>query len=102
MRARFSKTSISLKRWLVAAFMFIFLVIILSIEISPFGYLAEVGKPSKKTVIAPRTVQYVDKTKTREQQDVAAAAVPPGLRRAPLGPLSHPRAVHCLGPQDPT
>ena len=75
MRARFSKTSISLRRWLVAAFILVFLVIIMSIEISPFGYLVEVGKPSKKTIIAPRTVQYVDKAKTREQQDVAAAAV---------------------------
>ncbi len=75
MRARFSHTPISLRRWLVAALILVFLVIIMSIEISPFGYLVEVGKPSKKTIIAPRTVQYVDKAKTREQQDVAAAAV---------------------------
>src|SRR5450756_2228250 len=60
MRARFSKTSVSFRRRLVAAVMFVFLVVIMSIEISPFGYLVEVGKPSKRTIIAPRTVQYVD------------------------------------------
>src|SRR5450756_1753595 len=75
MRARFSKTSVSFRRRLVAAVMFVFLVVIMSIEISPFGYLVEVGKPSKRTIIAPRTVQYVDKVKTSEQQDAAAAAV---------------------------
>ncbi|MCJ7744685.1 MAG: hypothetical protein MUP40_00145, partial [Actinobacteria bacterium] len=75
MRARFSKTSVSFRRRLVAAAMFAFLVVIMSIEISPFGYLVEVGKPSKRTIVAPRTVQYVDKVKTSEQQDAAAAAV---------------------------
>ena len=75
MRARFSKTSVSSRRRVVAAVIFVFLVVILSIEISPFGYLVEVGKTSKRTIIAPRTVQYVDRAKTREQQEAAAGIV---------------------------
>ncbi|MBK5091965.1 MAG: HDIG domain-containing protein [Actinobacteria bacterium] len=75
MRARLSKTSTSFRRWVVAAAIFVFLIVIMSIEIGPFGYLVEVGKPSTRTIIAPRTVQFVDKAKTREQQDAAAAVV---------------------------
>jgi hypothetical protein len=59
----------------VAAVIFVFLVIIMSLEISPFGYLVEVGKPSGKNIVAPRTVQYVDKAKTREQKEAAADSV---------------------------
>jgi hypothetical protein len=57
-RARFSKTSPSFRRCLVAGVILLFLVIIMSIELSSFGYLVAVGKPSSRTVGVPRTVQY--------------------------------------------
>lgn len=62
---------------MVFGFVFVALVLILSFEVSPFGYLPKAGKPSRKTVAAPRTVQYVDEAKTEQEQDAAAAAVEP-------------------------
>lgn len=74
-RARFVKTPLSFRRRLVAGIIFVVMVVMLSLEISPLGVLAEAGKPSKRTITAPRTVQFVDKAETKEQQDAAAAAV---------------------------
>lgn len=75
LRARARRLSLTQRRVIVALAMFALLVVILTVEISPFGSLVASGKPSPRTVIAPSTVQYVDKTRTREQQDAAAAAV---------------------------
>jgi cyclic-di-AMP phosphodiesterase PgpH len=75
LRARTRKLSLTQRRIIVASIMFVLLVVILSIEISPFGSLVDEGRPSPRTILAPRTVQYVDQAKTREAQDAAAAAV---------------------------
>jgi cyclic-di-AMP phosphodiesterase PgpH len=75
LRLRMRRMSLTQRRAIVACSIFIVLVIILSIEFSPFGSLIEQGKPSPRAILAPETVQYIDKTKTREQQDAAAAAV---------------------------
>jgi putative nucleotidyltransferase with HDIG domain len=75
LRTRVRRMPLGSRRTVVAASIFILLVLILSIEISPFGFLIEAGKPSPRAILAPTTVQYIDKAKTREQQDAAAAAV---------------------------
>lgn len=74
-RTRVRRMPLSQRRITVTASIFVLLVLILSIEISPFGFLIEAGKPSPRAILAPRTVQYIDEAKTREQQDAAAAAV---------------------------
>jgi putative nucleotidyltransferase with HDIG domain len=74
-RARFHRMSLGHRRVLVAAYVFVFLVVIMSVGIAPFGYLVEVGKPSPRTIIAPKTVQYIDKARTADQRNVAAAAI---------------------------
>ncbi|MBN1289859.1 MAG: HDIG domain-containing protein [Actinobacteria bacterium] len=48
---------------------------LIALEISPFGYSIKEGEPSPRDVIAPKTVQYIDKTKTDEQREAAAAGV---------------------------
>jgi hypothetical protein len=63
------------RRAVVAVSVLILLTVILSIEISPFGSLVEAGEPSPRTIRAPKTVQYLDKAKTREVRDAAARAV---------------------------
>ncbi|MHB8895220.1 MAG: HD family phosphohydrolase [Candidatus Geothermincolia bacterium] len=75
LRLRVRKLTLTQRRVIVASIMFVLLVLILSIEISPVGFLIEEGKASPRTILAPATVQYVDKAKTRERQDAAAAAV---------------------------
>jgi cyclic-di-AMP phosphodiesterase PgpH len=74
-RARFRRMSLERRRVLVAAYVFVFLVVIMSVGIAPFGYLVETGKPSPRTIIAPKTVQYIDKARTAEQRDAAAATI---------------------------
>ncbi|MBU4301479.1 MAG: hypothetical protein KKE56_01800, partial [Actinobacteria bacterium] len=59
----------------MAAVTFLFVVAIISVEISPFGYRILVGKPSPRDIVAPRTVQYIDEVKTDEQRESAAEAV---------------------------
>jgi len=63
------------RRIIVASILLVLLVLILSIDISPFGYLIAEGKPSPRVILAPATVQYVDRARTRDQQNAAAAAV---------------------------
>jgi cyclic-di-AMP phosphodiesterase PgpH len=75
LRARSRKIPLGRRRLFVAAYVFVILVLIMSVEISPFGSLVEAGKPSPRTVIAPKTVQYIDKEGTDEARDAAAAAV---------------------------
>jgi len=75
LRLRMRRLTLTQRRAIVACSIFIVLVLILSIEFSPFGSLIQQGKPSPRAILAPGTVQYIDKAKTREQQDAAAAAV---------------------------
>ncbi|MBU1672077.1 MAG: HDIG domain-containing protein [Actinobacteria bacterium] len=69
------RTSVSTRRRVVAAVLLVLVTVILSIEISPFGYLVVAGKPARRAIYAPRTVQYIDEKKTGEERDAAAAAV---------------------------
>ncbi|MFH1149869.1 MAG: HDIG domain-containing metalloprotein [Actinomycetota bacterium] len=75
LRTRMHRTSVSTRRRVVAAVLLVLITVILSIEISPFGYLVVAGKPAKRAIYAPRTVQYIDEKKTGEERDAAAAAV---------------------------
>ncbi len=75
LRMRVRRIPLARRRALVAGSILVLLVLILSFEISPFGFLIEAGKPSPRTILAPSTVQYIDATQTRVQQDAAAAAV---------------------------
>jgi len=74
-RTRVRRLSLGRRRLIVAAIIFVLLVVIMSFVISPFGFLLEEGKASPRVVVAPRTVQYIDNAKTREQRAAAAAAV---------------------------
>ncbi len=74
-RSRFGRIPLPRRRLLVGAYVFILLVLILSIEVSPFGAVVEERKPSPRTILAPKTVQFLDKEKTREERAAAAAAV---------------------------
>jgi len=75
LRTRLRKMPLSYRRRWVAGITFVFVVIIMSVEISPFGSLVREGKPSPRRILAPRTVQYIDRAKTNEQKDAAAAVV---------------------------
>jgi len=77
LRSRLMKTSMSTRRWTVAAVIFILMVVVMSLEISSYGATVRAGKSSPRTIKAPRTVQYIDRARTREEQDAAAAYVPP-------------------------
>jgi cyclic-di-AMP phosphodiesterase PgpH len=72
---RLSDIPMPRKRLAVGAIIFVLLLLIMSIEISPFGYLVQEGKPSPRKIVAPRTVQYLDKTRTEEERKAAAAAI---------------------------
>ncbi len=74
-RDRLRKMSLARRRLAVGLATFALLLLILSIEISPFGFLVEAGKPSPRTVLAPRTVQYLDKARTAEERNAAAATI---------------------------
>ncbi len=75
LRARSRKIPLGRRRLLVAGYVLVILVLIMSVEISPFGSLVDAGEPSPRTVIAPKTVQYIDKAGTEEARDAAAAAI---------------------------
>ena len=75
MRTRARRLTLANRRLIVASIIFVLLVVIMSFVISPFGFLIEKGKASPRAVLAPRTVQYIDKAKTSEQKAAAAAAV---------------------------
>lgn len=75
LRERLGKTSVSSRRRAVTVTTFIFVVLILCLEISPFGYRIEAGKPSPREIVAPKTVQFIDNVKTEEQEEAAAEAV---------------------------
>lgn len=75
LRSRLRTTSVSSRRRVVAVCVFLFVVALISVEISPFGYRILAGKPSPRDVVAPRTVQYIDEVKTDEQRKAAAEAV---------------------------
>ncbi len=68
MRSRLRKTSLSSRRKVVAVCVFLFVVALISVEISPFGYRILAGKPSPRDVVAPKTVQYIDEVRTEEQR----------------------------------
>jgi cyclic-di-AMP phosphodiesterase PgpH len=74
-RTRLRKMPLGRRRLAVGLATFALLLLILSIEISPFGFLVEAGKPSPRTILAPRTVQYLDKARTAEERKAAAATV---------------------------
>lgn len=75
LRSRLRKTSLSSRRKVVAVCVFLFVVALISVEISPFGYRILAGKPSPRDVVAPKTVQYIDEVRTEEQRKAAAEAV---------------------------
>lgn len=75
LRARSRKMPLGRRRLIVAAYVFVLLLLILSIQISPFGTLVEAGKPSPRAILAPKTLQYINKSRTREERAAAAAAV---------------------------
>jgi len=75
LRSRLRMTSLSSRRRVVAACVFLFLVALISVEISPFGYRILAGKASPRDVVAPRTVQYIDEVKTEEQRKAVVEAV---------------------------
>lgn len=74
-RKRVRKIPLGRRRIIVGVSMLVLLTVILSIEISPFGYLVEEGKASPRVIRAPRNVQYVDKEQTKEERDAAAASI---------------------------
>lgn len=76
-RTRKKTESISLNKRRAVIFIALFLVLLLifSIDISPREYVARAGEYSPKTVFAPRTVQYIDRTRTKELRDAAADAI---------------------------
>ena len=74
-RSRSRKIPLGRRRLLVSAYVFTLLLLILSIDIYPFGPLVEAGKASPRTVIAPRTEQYIDEAQTASDRSAAAAAV---------------------------
>lgn len=75
LRKRADRVSLARKRLVVALVVFVMLVLIITTEIAPYGYLLEADQPSPRTIVAPSTVQYVDRSRTQEQQDAAAAAL---------------------------
>lgn len=75
-KKRLMGTTVKTKRRSVAVATFVLVVLIMSLDVASFGSLVQSGKPSSRTITAPRTVQYLDKTLTREEQAAAAAAVP--------------------------
>lgn len=74
-RTRARRLSLGKRRLIAAAIIFVLLVVIMSFIISPFGFLLEQGKASPRAVMTPRTVQYIDNAKTKEERAAAAAAV---------------------------
>ena len=75
LRKRADRVPLARKRLLVALVMFVLLTVVVTTEVAPFGYRVEVEKPSPRTIVAPSTVQYIDRSRTQEQQDAAAAAL---------------------------
>ncbi len=75
LRKRADRVSLARKRLVVALAIFVMLVLIITTEIAPYGYQVEAEKASPRTIVAPSTVQYVDRSRTQEQQDAAAAAL---------------------------
>ena len=75
LRAWSSRIPLGRRRLIVAVYVFVLLVVIMSIEVSPFGSLVEAGKPSPRTILAPKTVQFIDKARTSAERDAAAAAI---------------------------
>lgn len=75
LKKRLMGTSLKTKRRTVAVTSFVLVVAIMSLGVSSFGSLVRSGEPSTRTVTAPRTVQYIDRARTREEQAAAAAAV---------------------------
>lgn len=76
LRSFVRKTSVSSRRRVVAVTTLLFVMLIISIDISPFGYRIQAGKPSPRDIVAPTTLQYIDENKTEEQRKAAAEAVP--------------------------
>ena len=74
-QSRLHRIPVPRRRLIVGATTFILLLLIMSIEISPFGFLVEEGRPSPRTILAPRTVQYLDKARTEEERKAAAATI---------------------------
>ncbi|MBN2167910.1 MAG: HDIG domain-containing protein [Actinobacteria bacterium] len=70
-----NNSSIKNKRISIVIVFTVFMLMLIALEISPFGYRIKEGEPSPRDVIAPKTVQYIDKTKTDEQRQAAAAGV---------------------------
>lgn len=75
LRTRLRKTSLSARRRTIAAITFTILMVLLSLEISPFGYRVQTGEPSPREITAPRTIQYIDTVRTEDQREAAAEAV---------------------------
>lgn len=73
--ARWSMISLEKRRIIVAVSLFVIVAVIISLEISPFGFNFVVGKPSPRTVRATRTVQFQDQVRTRQERDAAEAAI---------------------------
>ncbi len=75
LRSKLCKMPLGRRRLMVAAYVFVLLVLIMAVGIAPIGYLVEVGKPSPRTILAPKTVQYIDKARTAEERDAASATI---------------------------
>lgn len=74
-KSKIRNSSVKTKRITIAVTYFVVLLVLIAIEISPFGYRVTAGQPSPREIVAPRTVQYIDETKTEEQKEAAAAGV---------------------------